>query len=147
MGHPPRVPVWLRWEQDVVYFVTICVADRQCLLANLATFDAFKAAARKLKHWKVLAGLLMPDHLHAFVISTKDRNARLGNLSAALKRWTREDLDASWQWQPGCVDRLLRNQESFREKWLHVQNNPVRAGLVKRWQDWPYRIGFEDQIE
>jgi hypothetical protein len=59
MGHPPRIPVCLRWEQGVIYFVTICVADRPPVLANQEAVNALKAAASKLKHWKLLAGLLM----------------------------------------------------------------------------------------
>ena len=26
MGHPPRIPVWLKPDQSVVYFLTFCVA-------------------------------------------------------------------------------------------------------------------------
>jgi hypothetical protein len=43
----------------------------------------------------------------------------------------RKELNASWEWQPGCFDRLLRSDESLHEKWLYIQENPVRAGLVK----------------
>jgi hypothetical protein len=80
----------------VIYFVTICVEDRQCVLANAAAFDAFKTAASKLQHWRVVAAVMMPDHLHAFAAPTRDRGARLGNFSGALKRWMREELNASW---------------------------------------------------
>jgi putative transposase len=144
MGHPPRIPVWLRWEQSVIYFVTICVTDRKPVLANESGFQAFNIALAKLRDWTVLAAILMPDHLHAIVAPTKDRDARIGNFSAALKRWIREESNASWTWQPGCFDRLLRSDESLHDKWLYVQENPVRAGLVKKWDDWPYRIGFDE---
>jgi REP element-mobilizing transposase RayT len=143
MGHPPRIPVWLRWEQSVIYFVTICVADRKPLLANKAALKAFNIAASKLQDWRVVAAMLMPDHLHTIVSPRKDRDAKLGNFSGALKRWIREELNASWKWQPGCFDRLLRSDELLHEKWIYVQENPVRAGFVKDWKDWPYRIGFE----
>jgi REP-associated tyrosine transposase len=86
----------------------------------------------------------MPDHLHVFASPTDARDAKLGNFSAALKRWIRRELNASWNWQPGCFDRLLRSDESLHEKWLYVENNPVRAGLVKRAADWPYRIGLDE---
>jgi putative transposase len=145
MAHPPRIPPWLRWEQEVIYFVTICVANRQPVLANRETLHALKAAAEKLQHWRLLAALIMPDHLHAIVTPSTDRGAKLSNFSAALKRWIREEVGASWQWQSGCFDRLLRSDESLHDKWLYVQDNPVRGGLVTRWEDWPYRIGFEDQ--
>jgi len=135
--------VWLRWEQSVIYFVTICVANRKPVLANKAALKAFNIATAKLQEWRVLAAMLMPDHLHAVVSPRKDRDAKLGNFSGALKRWMREELNASWNWQPGCFDRLLRSNESLHEKWIYVQENPVRAGLVRDWKDWPYRVGFE----
>jgi REP-associated tyrosine transposase len=86
----------------------------------------------------------MPDHLHVLVALTKEREAKLGNFSAALKRWMREELKASWKWQPDCFDRLLRSGDSLHEKWLYVRENPVRAGLVQRWEDWPYRYEFNE---
>jgi putative transposase len=146
MGHPARIPVWLPWEQSVIYFVTICVKDRKSVLANEAAFNAFNYAAAKLQEWRVLAAILMPDHLHA-VVAPSERDAQLGNFSAALKRWMRKELNASWEWQPGCFDRLLRSNESLHEKWLYIQENPVRAGLVKDWKDWPYRVEFNEQTE
>ena len=86
----------------------------------------------------------MPDHLHA-VVAPRKRNAQLGDFSAALKRWTRNELNASWEWQAGCFDRLLRSNESLHEKWLYLQENPVRAGLVKKFKDWPYRFEFNEE--
>jgi putative transposase len=144
MGHPPRVPVRLRWEQRVVYFVTICVANREPVLANERAFRAFKAAVAKLQHWNVLAAVLMPDHLHVIVSPLDARDIKLGNFSAAVKRWIRGELKPAWNWQPSCFDRLLRSDESLHEKWLYVQDNPVRAGFVHRAADWPYRIGLDE---
>ena len=79
-------------EQSVIYFVTICVADRKPVLTNDGAFNAFKIATSKLKNWKVLAAVLMPDHLHLIVTPTEDRDARIGDFSAALKRWMREEI-------------------------------------------------------
>ena len=144
MGHPPRIPVGLRWDQSVIYFVTICVVDRRPVLANKEALDAFKLTVSKLQHWHVLAAILMPDHLHVLVAPTKERDAKLGNFSAALKRWMRHELKATWRSQPGCFDRLLRSGDSIHEKWVYVQENPARSGLVKRWEDWPYRYEFNE---
>jgi REP element-mobilizing transposase RayT len=107
VGHPPRIPVQLPWEQRVIYFVTICVANRHSVLANKRALDAFNAAIAKLHNWRVPAAMLMPDHLHVIVAPTQDREAKLGNFSGGLKRWMRQELHASWNWQPGCFDRLL----------------------------------------
>ncbi|HEY4757281.1 MAG TPA: hypothetical protein VIH43_01885 [Chthoniobacterales bacterium] len=146
MGHPPRIPVWLACEQSVIYFVTICTTDRKPVLANPETFRALKIAASKLRDWRVLAAIVMPDHLHIIVAPIENREAKLGHFSAALKRWMREQLGASWQWQAGCFDRLLRTNESLHDKWLYIRENPVRAGLVQNWEDWPYRYEFNEEV-
>jgi hypothetical protein len=56
MGHPPRIPVWLRWEQSVVDFITICVANRNPVLANERAFAAFENAASRLRDWTARGG-------------------------------------------------------------------------------------------
>jgi REP-associated tyrosine transposase len=142
MAHPPRIPVWLRWDQEVVYFLTFCVARRERALANDEAFAAFKCAIARLTNWNVIAAVLMPDHIH-LLIAPNDREAAVGNASGAIKRWIRQGLDAEWQWQPGSFDRLLRSDESAEEKWQYIRENPVRAALVEKWQEWPYRIGFD----
>src|SRR5262249_11571888 len=98
------------------------------------------------KNWRVLATMLMRDHLHVIAAPIKNRNARLGDFSAALKPWMRQELKASWTWHPGCFERLLRSDESLHDKWLYVQENPVRAGLVRHSKDWPYQIGLDDKL-
>jgi REP element-mobilizing transposase RayT len=131
MGHPPRIPVWLRWEQSVIYFVTICVANRKPVLANKEALKAFNIATARLQEWRVLAAMLMPDHLHAVVSPRKDRDAKLGNFSGALKRWMREELNASWNWQPGCFDRLLRSDESLHENGFTFKRIRFGRGSLK----------------
>jgi hypothetical protein len=76
------------------------------LLANEDTFNALKGAIAKLKHWRVVAAMLMPNHLDVIVAPTQDRDSKLGNFSGAFKRWMRQALNASWNWQAGCFDRL-----------------------------------------
>jgi len=144
MGHPPRIPVWLQWDQRVIYFITFCVANRAKVLDNENTFRALKCAVSKVHGWSVIAGIVMPDHVHLLAAPEEDREAKVGDLVGALKRWIRRDVDASWQWQAGSFDRLLRREESAYEKWLYLEQNPVRAGLVGRSEDWPYRIGFDE---
>ena len=47
-------------------------------------------------------------------------------------------------WQPDYFDRYLRSSESYSDKWQYVEQNPVRAGLVGRVEDWPYRGNVND---
>src|SRR2546423_15519770 len=71
MGHPPRIPVWLRWDKSVIYFVTICVEARKPVLANQSAFLAFKKAAAKLRDWTVLSAVLMPRSSSCHCIADK----------------------------------------------------------------------------
>ena len=86
--------------------------------------------------------MLMPDHVH-LLIAPRDREEAVGNASGAIKRWMRQEMNAEWEWQPGSFDRLLRSGECADEKWQYIRENPMRAGSIEKWQEWPYRVGFE----
>jgi hypothetical protein len=34
---------------------------------------------------------------------------------------------------------LIRNTESYAQKWDYVRENPIRAGLVSPTEDWPFQ--------
>ena len=42
-------------------------------------------------------------------------------------------------WQREFFDHVLRSEESYREKWEYVRQNPVRAGLAARAEEWPFQ--------
>jgi len=150
MGHPPRIPVWLPLDKRVIYFLTLCVHPRKPVLANPMGLRALESAVAKLTQWHVYSAVIMPDHLH-LLVAPVERELAVGNCSAAIKRWMRQELQRldpaltnSWQWQPGCFDRLLRSDESVTEKRGYMRENPERAKLVRDWRDWPYFVGFKE---
>jgi len=146
MGEPPRLSeIQLPWEKSIIYFVTLCVEDRRKVLANPKTFEAIKATVIQLRRWRVLAGVIMPDHTHWIVSPMEDRELSVGDFATGFKRILRKTLGSQpWEWQRGCFDRILRSDENLSSKWIYVQDNPVRQGLVQRWEDWPYYLDFEN---
>ena len=146
MGEPPRLSeIQLPWEKSIIYFVTLCVEDRRKVLANPKTFEAIKATVIQLRRWRVLAGVIMPDHAHWIVAPIEDRELSVGDFATGFKRTLRKTLGSQpWEWQRGCFDRLLRSDENLSSKWIYVQDNPVRQGLAQRWEDWPYYLDFEN---
>jgi putative transposase len=48
-------------------------------------------------------------------------------------------LNCGWRAQPGFFDHILRSEESYGQKWEYVRDNPVRARLVREWEDWPHQ--------
>ncbi len=151
MAHPPRIPVQLPWGTSVVYFVTLSEKERRSAWANSTFFDAFLTTANRLTErglWHIRAAVIMPDHLHLLATPLKNRDQSVGNLSGALKRWINKKFDKpSWEWQGGSFDRLLRANEQAEQKWNYMRENPVRAGLVERWEDWPWSIGIREAME
>jgi hypothetical protein len=53
-------------------------------------------------------------------------------------------------WQKDFFDHVLRSDESYSEKWQYMRQNPVRAGLVEKPEDWEFQgeiCRFEGSIE
>jgi REP element-mobilizing transposase RayT len=82
----------------------------------------------------------MPDHIHVFVKGSFD--LELGAWVRGLKRVVAAAVAggrSSQLWQRGFFDHLIRNSESYSQKWHYILENPVRAGFVSKWEDWPYQ--------
>jgi putative transposase len=95
--------------------------------------------------WDVMAAVVMPDHAHMIVAPVEDRDLSIGDFAAGFKRLLRKTLGSQdWQWQRGCFDRLLRSEGDLGSKWMYVQENPVRAGLVRQAEDWPFYFDLND---
>jgi len=146
--HLAHVSSYLR--QPIV-FLTVCTAGRRALLAHKTAHDILADIWRESlsrQGWQVGRYVIMPDHVHLFA-----RGAREG---VALARWTQTWKSLSARritsglgvpapiWQPDYFDRFLRTADSYSSKWDYVRENPVRAGLVPRAEDWPHRGDLGD---
>src|SRR5260370_6600449 len=83
----------------------------------------------------------MPDHVHFFVRGNPDfvLSSWVGGLKRAMSvaglnqsHGTRLPIQRKSLWQPGFFDHVLRNDESYAQKWEYVRENPVRGGIVGR---------------
>ena len=80
----------------------------------------------------------MPDHAHYFAAPSPDA-VTLGAWIKAAKAFIRQaDAEREIRWQKSFFDHILRTAESYSEKWAYVRQNPVRAGLVAKADDWPF---------
>jgi REP element-mobilizing transposase RayT len=86
-----------------------------------------------------LAWVVMPDHFHWLIElqagtlqrlmqSTKSRSA----IAVNRARGCREQL-----WQKGYHDRAIRSDEDLLRAARYIIANPLRAGVVKRLEDYP----------
>jgi CTP:molybdopterin cytidylyltransferase MocA/REP element-mobilizing transposase RayT len=147
-----RLDVVWAGGQSPAYFLTICVGGRARVLANDAFHsrlrDFLRTSAQRYGWWPGRY-VVMPDHLHLLVTQTGTprggtRPTTLGEWVKALKAMTGQRKIA---WQRSFFDHVLRSEESESEKWEYVRQNPVRAGLVKRAEDWLYAGDIEHEQE
>ena len=132
-----------------VFFVTFCTANRRAILNCPAIHDSFVGFCRKAADYGAHVGryVIMPDHVHLFVAMQPEAVALsewLKSLKNSLSKALRAGARPSPHWQKGFFDHLLRNHDSYDQKWDYVRKNPVRAGLVRAEGDWPYQGSIWD---
>jgi len=76
----------------------------------------------------------MPDHIH-LILSFRDI-ASFAPVIGDWKRWL--TVRQKIRWQENFFDHRLRRDESLGQKADYILHNPVRAGFVERFEDWPY---------
>jgi putative transposase len=119
------------------YFLTICVQDRQSVLANDNIHFRLREFLLGSPHrygWWPTRYVLMPNHLHLLASATPTATA-LGLWIKALKAFISQ---RKFRWQTGFFDHVIRSDESEAEKWDYIRQNPVRAGLVTQTEVWPF---------
>ena len=140
---PPRLQQIFQSYDPPLFFVTICTLHRRKIDPLDTAHEAFqKYALRGTQEFNVGVGryVIMPDHMHFFVRG--DNQFDLCKWVNGLKRSISVALGATNKrplWQPGFFDHVLRNDESYVQKWAYVQQNPVRAGLVDAVAEWRYQ--------
>ncbi len=95
---------------------------------------------------QLLVGVIMPNHVHLLRSCLRDENGwpfPLAKILQCLKGATAHRINkllggSGPVWQEESFDHVLRSHESLREKIEYLRQNPVRAGLVKKPEDYPW---------
>lgn len=142
------------------FCVTLCARRHRLPFLNEWLAELVTGAIshyQRRRHWSVYAYCLMPDHLHLIVRllpsagspnavePDSDEQAELGlkEIIARLKSYTTSQ--GAWKvglqgslWQRDLYDHVGRSYEDFTAQCRYVLNNPVRAGLVEDWEEYPW---------
>ena len=137
-----RLPKETYETPSQIFSVTICAWDRRPLFHN-KNWARLVVTSMETgpfgKQTERYACCLMPDHLHLQLAP------REGNLVDLINGW--KSFSANFLkkyglegpcWQRGFYDHALRREEDIRTVAEYIVNNPVRAGLVKSWCDYPF---------
>ena len=125
------------------YFVTVCTAGRREWFTRAAIVDPVVAELRAqlVRHkFGVPVYCLMPDHAHVLLEAQDDTSC----LTDCMKLWKQNTGYAFRRthpehlWQDGYHDRILRSDEDVLHVAAYILANPLRRGLVTRWDEYPF---------
>ena len=128
-----------------MYYITACTYNRRRILdrppCTMHSFNLqFGLRAPEYRVW-IGRYVIMPDHIHLFAGFRPESisvSAWIKSLKNATSKTLRKGGFHGPHWQKGFFDHVIRSQESYDQKWLYVRDNPVRAGLVRSADEWPY---------
>ena len=137
------------WIENPIYMINICVKNRKNVLANDMCHEILCEEwnlALNLHGWQIGHYIVMPDHVHFFASPTLNAKP-LSGFIGKWKEWTSKkiirtlkylNIEDNHLWQKEFFDYLIRSNDKYYEKCMYIYNNPVRAGLVKASEKWPY---------
>jgi putative transposase len=143
-NRPVHHPALDAHNRTVIIFLTVCTKVRRPLLTSTEMHHSLHSAWLTAGHWLVGRYVVMPDHIHLFcapnVIPAKPLTNWVRYWKAIVSK-TSGAAEGTF-WQTDFWDTQLRSHESYAAKWDYVRQNPVRAGLVSRPDDWPHQGEF-----
>ena len=138
------------------YFFTVITYRRQALLTDLRCRESLRIAIDKVRlemPFKIVAWVLMPDHLHAvwqLPQNDKDFSLRWSLIKQHVTRdcasWlprqglltSRDKRGEGSLWQRRFWEHLIRDETDLARHVNYIHYNPVKHGYVTNVADWPY---------
>ncbi|MBI4824399.1 MAG: transposase [Nitrospirae bacterium] len=129
------------------YLITFSTYNRQSL--SPLHKDCVSNAIRFLdgKKYELFAFVILDDHVH-LLINPMDR---LPKIMHSIKSFTAHEINRISNrkgrvWQDESNDRVIRNESEFLKKLNYIANNPIKANLSNRYEDykWLYIKGWID---
>jgi putative transposase len=138
------------YSRSAVYFVTICVQNRECLFGTISQNRMLlnDAGAMVAVEWLKLSTrfpsvtldefVIMPNHFHGIICisSESPENPTLGGIIGAFKSIVNNNYIAgvntqNWQpfdkrlWQRNYYEHIVREDLGLEKIQAYIQNNPA----------------------
>ncbi|MDR6195380.1 transposase [Siphonobacter sp. SORGH_AS_0500] len=120
------------YSQAGLYFITICVQNRECLFGEILKGELFlnEAGQMVVSQWSALPErfknivlhefVVMPNHFHA-ILEIETVGATLVVASSA-KNWRSFNGKL---WQRNYWEHIIRNEQSYQTISNYIVNNPL----------------------
>jgi putative transposase len=125
------------------YFLTFCTNSRRPLFTTSRAVDLVVSQmlrAARDEEFALVAYCFMPDHVHMLVEAQADTSDCLRFIKQA-KQYSGYYYSKAFRnrlWQRYGFERILRNDEATMAIARYTLENPLRAGLVRRVEDYPF---------
>jgi REP element-mobilizing transposase RayT len=91
--------------------------------------------------YRLSAWVVMPNHIH--LLMTRFEGIELADIMQAYKSLTAHKANKTLRrrgpfWMEDYFDRYIRTAERFTQTVRYIEDNPVKARLRKKPQDWPW---------
>jgi putative DNA methylase len=123
LDRPHSGPLWLKNPRIAAIVVT-----------------AILRGANELRHYDLHSYSVMPNHVHLLVTP----KLQVRKITRALKGVTARKANHILQrtglpfWQDESFDHWVRNDGEFKRLKRYIERNPVKAGLVRTPEEWPW---------
>ena len=123
-------------------------SDGPMYLRNEQIARAVVASLRRgidLGHYQLRAWVLMANRVHALLLPLVSPSRLLQSLKGATAREANRVLGRVGEafWQAESYDHWVRDELEMERIVAYIENNPVRAGLAIRPQDWVWSSAAE----
>ncbi|MEG0570434.1 MAG: transposase, partial [Oscillospiraceae bacterium] len=141
------------YSNENYYFITICTHNRQMLFGNVG--NGLDHSEIKLNHYGEIAKnellnipnhfegvridkyVIMPDHIHAIIVIGCDGktersrpfptlSAIVGLYKSGVSKLIHEIEPDIKIWQKSFNDRIIRNEQGYREVWQYIEENSLK---------------------
>ena len=91
--------------------------------------------------YRLLEWCVMPNHVHILVYCPE--GSRLGDLVKTWKIFSAREINRllgiqGSLWAKDYHDRYIRDENHLANARAYIRNNPVKAGLCEKPEDWPW---------
>ena len=98
------------------------------------------------QRYRLRAWCVMPTHVHVRVEQVQGH--RLSNVVHSWKSFTATRANKRLErrgafWAPEYDDRFMRDEAQLQATRFYVEDNPVRAGLCRTAEDWPFSSAWK----
>ena len=95
--------------------------------------------------YRLSAWVIMPNHVH--LLCTPLSGHSLAEIMHSIKSFTSSEANKMLErsgrfWQKEYFDRYIRNARQFDRTVTYIENNPVRANLCDKAEDWVFGSAY-----